>query len=292
MWQLEGEHFRVATTVDRDSAAWIPWWADQTWPDLVRLFGRAPEVKPLLVCVRDIPQYNVFAGGDPAAGRAPNEAHGWSSIHYAFFADAYLDQALEPLLWRGAGACYWDTGDPALSPYGQHAVRHAAAHSFVEEFDPSWDYVSQVVTSGQTFQSPPFWREKRIPLWLRYGAASYVERFFRDLSVDQESGDPWWARKWALQNLSQAGGMRPLEEVFRYTPDPNQPEDGGRWIGETGLLVSFLLDGGCQALEEVHAAFKAAIAAGDGEGIATTTAELERALLSQESALRSWAEAH
>ena len=45
--------------------------------------------------------------------------------------------------FRGAGVCYWDTLTESLAPYGQHAVRHAAAQSYVEAIDPSWNAVSQ-----------------------------------------------------------------------------------------------------------------------------------------------------
>ena len=286
MWEIPGEHFVGVTTCDRDTAAWVPWWADQTHADLVRLFGVAPTGKPRVICVRDIPQYNVFAGGDPATGRAPSEGNGWSSVHYAFLADALFDNDATPARWHGTGACYYDVNDPALKPYGQHAVRHAAGQAFVEALDPSWDHVSRVVAGETAFSSVAFWAEKRLPLWLRYGACAYVERYFEDRTVEAGAPNRWWARDWALENL-RATGLPELEAVFGMTLDPNDAATSGQRIQEAGLLVSFVLDGGCAPVEEAHAAFQEAVRS--GEGLDDAVADLETALRRNEKKLRLYA---
>ncbi|MBK9388624.1 MAG: hypothetical protein IPN34_27750, partial [Planctomycetes bacterium] len=98
-------------------------------------------------------------------------------MHYAFFAEAWFDFTQEPPLHRGAGVAFSEPTDPVLAPYGTFSVRHAAAQSFVEAIDPSWRALSSVPTQGLVANA--FWSEKRIPRWLRYGAASYVERLLR-----------------------------------------------------------------------------------------------------------------
>lgn len=284
MWEIAGEHFVARTTCDRDAASWVPWWADRTYSDLVRIFGVKPARKPRVVCVRSIDQYNVLAGGDPATGRAPAEGNGWSSVHYAFLADAWFDASVTPPRWRGCGACYYDVDDPALKPYGQHAVRHAAGQSFVEALDPSWDHVSRVATGATTFSSAEFWAEKELPLWLRYGACSYVERYFRDPDAEE---NPWWPRDWALDNVRAGGGLLPLEQVLDFRLDPNDPETSGRLIQQAGLLVSFVLDGECKPVIDAHRAFKAALRA--GEGLDEAREDLEESLTTNEKRLRRYA---
>lgn len=284
MWEIESEskRFVALTTCERDTAAWIPWWADKTYPDLVRIFGIKPEGQLRLVCVRDIPQYNAFSGGDPATGRNPGEGNGWSSVHYAFLADALFDNTATPARWLGSGACYYDATDPALAPYGQHAVRHAAGQSYVEAIDPSWDFLSQVVSGNTAFQSPAFWAEKRIPLWLRYGACSYVERYFEDDSADIQN--PWWARDWAFQNLA---ALSDFETLFAFAIDANEPASSGALIHQAGLLVSFMLDGKCKPVTDAHQAFKSALRS--GEGLEDAIEDLETALRRNERKLKAYA---
>ncbi len=284
-WKIPAEHFVAQGTVNRESLRWAGWWADQTYADLVRIFGQQPESPPTVVVLRTLDQYNRFAAGDPAGARPPTEADGYSSVHYAYFAESWFDPVRREHL--GCGVAYWDTADEALAPFGQHAIRHAAAHSFVEAIDPSWNAISQTLEApGRTLATAAFWQEKRIPRWLRYGAASYVERYFHDPNVGDD-GSPWWARDWALSNLRQQGGLRDLASVFAFTLAPNDPAGSGQRIHEAGLLVSFVLDGGCTPVIEKHQAFRAALR-GKGDTAAAAQA-LQDALVANEAALRAYA---
>lgn len=287
-WRVPGEHFVVQSTLDRQGTDWAVWYAEQAYADLVRAYGVEPAQRPTLVVVRDIPQYNAFAAGDPAAGRGPTEASGESSIHYAYFADAWFDTGVSPAAFRAAGVCYWDRGDERLAPYGQHAVRHAAAQSYAEAIDPSWDAVSRAIATSRLGQdSGAFWGEKRIPRWFRYGVASYTERYFRDVHA-AEGADPWWPRAWALDNLRRQGGLRPLPEVFAFRLDPaNEPEDAGKLLHEAGLVVAFVLDGGCAPVQRAHAELKRALQ--DGADVEPAARALREALEAHRAELDAWA---
>ncbi|MEM1448605.1 MAG: hypothetical protein AAGI22_05800 [Planctomycetota bacterium] len=276
-WQVPGEHFVALTTVPEDKGRWVVWWADAAHADLARIFGLAAPSKPEFVVLDSIAQYNQFSAGDPAAGFGPADANGYSSVHYAFFTDGWMDASSAVPAFKGTGAAYYDANDPALEPFGQHAVRHAAALAWLEAVDPSWTAVSQMLTSpGGGFPDRPFWDEKRIPRWLRYGAAAYCERFFEDANVG-EGGDPLWARKWALQNLKSGGTLDPIEDVLALQIDTNEPEASCRLIHEAGLLVHFLVDGEDKKVGKAWTAYREALVAGDDVG--EHVAVLEEALV-------------
>lgn len=289
MWQVPGKHFVALTTCDRTGKGveWIVHWADLIYPDLVRTFGLKPEEKPEFVVLNGIGQYNMYAAGDQEQGIRASEASGNSSVHYAFFADSRIKMNGDQVEFGGCGVAYWSRSDEKLTGYGQHAVRHAAAQSYLEAIDPSWDTISKVVANpAGGVAAPAFWSEKKIPMWLRFGAASYVERFFKDSTVD-ETGNPWWARDWAFQNLRAQGQIRPFEEIFAFRLDPAKPEDSGAMISEAGLLVSFILDGNCKAVMDAHQAFRSALKLG-GDTEATVTS-LQEAIVANERALRRYA---
>ena len=289
-WTWMGNYFVCLSTLDYEGTKWASWWADQTYQDLVRAVGLKPQTKPEFVVLNGIPQYNVFASGDQAAGLAPTEGTGFSSLHYAYVADAWFDPTVQPPVFRGTGVCYWDQNDEALKGYGQFAVRHAAAQAYLESIDPSWETISQAIANpggaGQGLIAS-FWNEKIIPGWLRYGISSYCERYFRDRNVGQD-GNPWWARDWAMQNIRAAGDIRPLEELFQFNLDLNDIPGSTQMINEAGLIVSFILDSGDSDVAEKHAAFKAALE--KGEGTEEAVQALQQAIIDNERSLRNYAQ--
>lgn len=286
-WTWPSDHFVALTTCTNEEAAWIVWWAEQTYPDLVRFFGVQPEGRTDFMCLDSVAQYNAFAGGDPEAQRPPSESTGWSSMHYAFFAELFVDRASTPPRYRGMGVCYWDNDDENLRAYGTHAVRHAAAQSFIDRIDPSWGAISAAMSGdGAGADGGAFWSEKKFPMWMRYGAASYVERFFEDRTKDPATENPLWAREWAFQNIRAVGDIRPVQEILDWTPDGADAAAGAK-IAETGLVVAFILDGGCAPVRNAHAAFKAALKS--GEGVAEAIEGLEAAIVENEEKLRAFA---
>jgi hypothetical protein len=288
-WEYHGKFFVTLTTNTQERAVWAAWWADQAYEDMLRAFGVHPAQKPRLVVLNGIEQYNSFAAGDQVAQRPGTEIDGNSSVHYAFFADAWFDGSVNPPEFLGCGVCYWNPNDESLAPYGQHAIRHAAAQSYCEAVDPSWSTISAAIeASAQVSSTDAFWAEKKIPRWLRYGAASYTERYFMDASVDANSGDPWWARSWAIENLRSKGGLRKLEQIFEFPLTVNDPEGSAKLISEAGLLVSFIMDGDCAPVKQAHQAFKAAFKA--GEDTQPAAEALQQALVDNHKELMKYAE--
>ncbi|MBL8755979.1 MAG: hypothetical protein JNK15_21975 [Planctomycetes bacterium] len=290
-WYVASEHFVVTTTVDRERVEWCKWYADQTWPELVRLFGIAPGArpsaidlmgpkndKPEIVVWNSLAQFNKFAAG------AENE--GFSSLHYAFFADALFDPTVKPAAFAAIGAAYWDASTPQSGAFGQHAIRHAAALSFVEAIDPSWRALGDVAMGTQAKSTAAFWAEKRIPRWLRHGAASYVERWFHDKNVG-EGGDPEWARKWARASLKKDGGLRDLAKVFEFKLAIADVPGSTRLLHEAGLVTAFVLDGGDMNVQRAHEALKQALVS--GASTTAAVADLQKALLAAKGAIAAFA---
>ncbi len=291
-WQVAGpeDRFVAMGTIARAADGsgpldWARWWANQAYSDLVRALGVEPAEKPSFLILNSLQQYNTFAAGDQAQGLQATEISGCSSVHYSYFAEAWFIPG-EPPRYHGAGVGYWAIDDPALKPFGQFAVRHAAAHSYMEAIDPSWDTISQAFQNPQGLQVQTFWNEKKIPRWLRYGIASYCERFCKDPQAE-EGGDPWAIRAWGLQNLRAGGELEPLEQVFLMNLDANDPAGSVRRIHEAGLLVAFMLDGDSQAVKQAHEGFKAALR--EGKGTSEAAQALQMALEANLTELKAFA---
>jgi hypothetical protein len=260
-WQLEGEHFIVWSTTEWDAANSARWYADQTYQDLVRLFGMHPEKKPHFVVLNSLDQYNQAAGGQSPL----QETEGISSLHGAYFADAffYPDPATQVIEFHGCGVSWWDRKDQKLAPWGPYWLRWAAAQSYCEAIDPSWLAVSEAIAaagSGGGGTPGAFWAEKKIPRWLRYGAASYAERYMKNPDAG-DGGNVWELRDFAFGEIKKAGSLRKLEDIFAFALDLNDLDASSRLYHEAGLVVSYLLDGadGDKKLREKHQAFKIAL---------------------------------
>ncbi len=149
-------------------------------PSCVRIFGVEPPEKPHVIVLNSLEQYNLVAGNTPLLP----EFEGYSSLHGAYFADLYFDDEAKPPQFLGCGVSYWVRKDPKGEIWGPLWLRWAAAQSFVDAIDPSWgaigDRIAGAGTVDQAAFATAFWCEKKIPRWLRYGAASYVERFQKD----------------------------------------------------------------------------------------------------------------
>lgn len=288
-WQLVGEHFEVWTTCDWEGGNLARWYADRTHDELVRLFGVAPARKPHLFVLNGLQQYNQAAGGQPSL----SESEGFSSLHGAYFADAFFDTTLKPPRYMGCGVAYWDRKDPKVSVWGPYWVRWAAAQSFVDAIDRSWLAVGQRASepSGDVAAfAGAFWGEKRIPRWLRYGAAAYVERFMRSPDA-AEGSDPWTMRAFALAELKKVGGLRKLDDVFAFALDVNRLDDSSRLYNEAGLVVAYLLDGapGDTALAQQLEALRLALKSGTRDAAKSAALELQQALAKREADIRKFA---
>jgi hypothetical protein len=290
-WRYSSEYrYTILSTCGHAADAgqsWLVWaayYADFTYPELARAVGLIPAEKPEIIVLKDQAQYNQFGGGDQAAGIPPAEGTGTSSMHYAFFADAFFDGRVDPPEFKGLGVCYWD---PAQQAWGPFAIRHAAAHSYLEAVDPSWNSISQAISASQPLQPQTFWGEKKIPVWMRFGLASYCEKFMRNYLAAEE-GDPWEFRNWAIGQIRDANGPRPLPEIFAFNIDVNDALAAQSLLNEAGLVVAFILDGGCAEVVAAHEAFKAALK-GDLEQARQAAEALQQAVIEHEDDLRLWA---
>jgi hypothetical protein len=290
-WQVAGEHFTVWTTCEWDGGNAARWYADRIHPELVRIFGVEPSKNPHFIVLNGLEQYNQAAGGQPPL---MPESEGISSLHGAYFADIYFDLAANPPQFLGTGVCYWDRKDPKNAGWGPYFLRWAAAQSWVEAIDPSWGAIGERIASGSGADAQAmgaaFWGEKKIPRWLRYGAASYAERFLKNPEA-AEGSDPWTLRSFAFSQLKKAGGLHKLDVVFAFALDLNDADNSGRLYDEAGLLVSYLLDGatGNQELQAKHAAFKTALKSGAKADVAQAAAALQTELAKNEDAIKKYA---
>jgi hypothetical protein len=261
-WVIPSDHFVTHSTCSREVALRAIGSMEQTFRNLARIFGRSPDRPINVVVLRSADQYGAFAAGDQDAERRPAEGSGLSSVHHAFFADTWFGEEFE---FMSAGVAYWDASSDAGNSFGPFAVRHAAGHSYVDAVDPSTKAVEALRKSQGQLEGyvDSFWEEKQVPMWFRYGAASFVERYYVDNLVAQ-GGDPLWARNWALQNLRSRGGLQPLEKIFEFGVTPDDPKTSEMLISQAGFLVAFILDGKCPPVIEKHQAVKQALREGKG----------------------------
>jgi hypothetical protein len=291
MWQIAGEHFITWTTCDWETGNLARWHADQTAAHMMRVFGTAPERKPHYVVLPNLDAYNDAAGGVPAAFP---DSEGYSSMQGSYFADGCFDQGTDPPRYLGCGVSYFDRTDEKLAEWGPLWIRWAAAQSYIDAIDPSWMAISPWVSTkgaGDPRQyGIEFWAEKRIPRWLRYGAATYVERFIPDPLYPPEADQVWDLRSEAFVDLKEAGGLRKLDEVFAFGLSLDDIPGSARLYQEAGLVVAFMMDGAPDdgELRALHSAFRRKLASGSAEQLAQIISDLEAALLAREPAIRAF----
>ncbi|MCC6407165.1 MAG: hypothetical protein IT453_08360 [Planctomycetes bacterium] len=279
-WRLRGKYFDVYSTCKREVALEAVKEADSTFAHLERLFGRVPPMRPVVLVLNSADQYNTFAAGD---GRSSPDLRGLSSVHGAFFAELWTEP-LQRGSYSGSGVCYLDASNDAGWSYGRTYVRHAAGQSFTEALDPSVNTLASVTTKkwkGEEL-AEAFWSEKKLPQWFRYGAASYVERYFQDTSAS----DPKALLKWSVQNIANKGGLDPLKKVYGFEFG-GDPQADLKLINECGLLIAFAVDGGIKDISDKHGALRAALKT--GKNLDKALSALEDEIKKNEAKLREFA---
>lgn len=286
-WELVGEHFQVATTCAWEVGKWSRWHADKCHPELVRVFGVEPKSKPEFVVLESLDRYN------QAAGKAVfPESEGWSSLHGAYFADFCFDTSTPPRYF-GLGVSFVDVKDASPGLFGPLWLRFAAAQSFVEAIDPSWEAVGAQIASNIKDPQPSFpasfWGEKKIPRWLRWGAAMYVERFMKD-PYPAAGVDPWAMRAGTFKDLGKLGGMRKIDDVFAFELKLDDVPGSSRLYLEAGLVVAYLLDGAPddKDLADKHEAFRAALKTGTKADVTQAVKALQKSLAKHERDIRKF----
>ncbi|MEM7307487.1 MAG: hypothetical protein AAF682_12490 [Planctomycetota bacterium] len=287
MWRIPCGDVLVHSTADREVARRAAEEMSRAIDDLRLAFGVEPPLPLPVAVLRDEEQYDRFAFGDPDGRRRATHAGRLHALHSAFFAESWFPPEDGRRTYRGMGVCYWDPLAPHGDLYGVHSARLAVGLSYADAIDPSPKAVRGAAGDGPGPEYyADFLAEKRLPGWLRYGGAVYAERYFRDRRVGPD-GDPWWARKWSVDNLRNQGGLRPLDEVFALELDPGQRDDGRKLLIEAGLLLAFAIDGGCEPVSAAHADLKRALA---GDRLhANDVKAFAAALAAHEGELRAFA---
>jgi hypothetical protein len=287
-WRIPFERFNVWTTCDRDLVtAKMKRQLDPAMEELDRIYGVKPQV-PINVCIlRSIDQYNKFAAGDEEEQIQGNEMLGMSSGYQSYLADAFFDEDGTSL---NMGVSYWDATTDAGNKFGVHNIRHAIGQSYAEAIDPSTDALASLRKSknGGKDHAKKFYAEKRIPTWFRFGAAAYVERYYKDTTLGI-GGNPKWTKEWSIQNLLKDGGLRPLKQVLECKIKPSDPVDTRKLINETGLVMGFIMDGGCAPVIEKHKALQEAFKnMKERKPIEEAAKALEAEIIKNEAELRKY----
>lgn len=277
--------FVIRTTLPRATADQIAEDLRRAARDVERFFGRrAHGVEILVLDSQDA--YNQLAGG--LGGGLGADALGWSSVRGAFFADANWDareQSFDPV-----GVALWDLGSDNGAAFGRHLTRFAYGVAAVDRLDSSPEARERIAKSGVNEGTlNAFYQEKKLPPVLRFGFASYLDRYF----LDTTTRDPHWARRWSVQNLR--GGLEPLSRVLGMPLAPSLDDEAsaemtGNVLNQAGLVVSFILDADCEPVKAAHEAFKRAFLSANEKEIEKATRALIDAVRANEAALRRWSE--
>jgi len=289
-WRIPSREVILHSSADRRVALGAMEHMARALTDLRKVFGVEPLLPLSVALLRDEEQYDLFAFGAPDGRRQSTDSGRMHVIHSAYFAESAFQRVKGKLTFAGMGVTYWDPLIPYGDLYGVHSARLAAGLSYADAVDPSPKTVKKALRKGPgDGYHEAYEAEKKLPAWLRYGGAVYAERYFHDSTVKGVEGDndPWWARRWSLDNLRQRGGLRPLDEVFAFALDPADREDGQKLLLEAGLLAAFMVDGDCAPVTAAHGELKRALASGSVH--AKDVEALTQALIENESELRAFA---
>lgn len=292
-WTVPFEHFTVYSTCDRQVITdKIAFELNRACVDLEKVYGaELKKHKPVVLVLRDQQQYARYAAPEEGDERLDTDLFGYSSVHYARVAENGFDEATFQDL--AVGVAYWDATSEAGNKWGACAARHALGQSFGASLDPSPKAVEKVKKDFEKYDprkyGPDYMNEKRIPQWVRYGAATYAERYYTDPTPGL-GGDAQWARKWSVGNIVTKGGLRSLKQIFEFKLNVSDPNDAGKLINESGLLIAFCVDGGHKTVGEKWIAARDAIVSGkDKKAVSAAVTALQGEIEKAETDLRKFA---
>ena len=283
-WKIPDEVFLLHATCERETAEKALNEMHIAVREVKRVLGTAPSTPVNVALLKDSKQYGSYAAGNETKGRPPIEISGRSSIHHAFMAEVWFDSALGK--HKGAGVGYWDSTSANGNSFGPFSARYAAAIGILEQIDPSPKAIEKALKDPTKFNLDDFYKEKRLPAWLRDGICGYAERWIIDSTIKQ-GGNPKWIREWARDNLINKGGLRPIKKIFTDEVSVDRVDDSLRLLYERGLVVAFLVDSDIDDLKAKHFELKQKFRA--GEDIRSTAKSIERLIIRHEQELRKFA---
>jgi hypothetical protein len=93
-----------------------------------------------------------------------------------------------------------------------------------------------------------------------------------------------------MQNIDRRGGLDPLAKILAFQPDQSMqadPDKAGKMASQCGLLISFVMHGNCQPVQEAHRAWREAFQSGGD--IQKATVALFKAIEAHEAEFRKYA---
>lgn len=291
-WQIPCGPYVLWTTCDRDLALGkIKRNLDEAFDDLAKIYDNKPALPIDVMVLRSAEQYSSYAAGDEDTGRGTTDLMGLSSVHYSYFADLVVEVVDESPVFHNMGVAYWDAAAKDGDKWGVHAVRHAIGQSFGEALDPSPKALETIKKNRRMDQKDikKYYEEKRVPRWFRYGAAAYVERYFTDTTVGI-GGNKQWTREWSVKNILSQGGLRPYKQIFEFGLKSSGGQDATKLINESGLMIAFARDGGCEPVTAQLKAVQAVVKSGkDKKEVAEAVKLLEAEIAKHDTELRKFA---
>jgi len=282
-WEIPGIGFVLRTTCSREVAGKAMAQMERAYRDMERIYGRRP-IRPVPVFLADTKDQLGTVCAEATRQRQPVDGRRLIESMKVVFAESWLHP--EDKSWIGAGAAWWDPKEEHGDAYGVHQARMALGLSYADAMDPSPNAVASVEGRAVNARfTDAFYREKKIPAWFSWGAACYASRYYID--IVGTGGNPHWTREWSVENLKLAGGLPNLATVFQL-PLGTQNRDSDRLVLAAGLLVAFILDGGCEPLSKIHGELKAAFQAGEDPGKIFNALRME--ILRHETELRAFAQ--
>lgn len=288
-WRIPTGNLVLNTTLDRETTRLAAHQAERALADVRDVFGVQP-VLPIEVAVLGREeQVDRFALGEPDGRRGPRHVGRVHTLGSAFLAEHWFRRVDGELEHTAQGVGLWDPGIEHGAAYGVHSVRFATALSYVEALDPSPMTVRRALAKGVGDDfSENYYAEKRLPAWLRWGAAVYAERFFIDPDANPgEGGNPDWPRVWSLENLNAVDGLNSLNELFAFELSDDR-DSSRRLLISAGAAVAFLVRGESQSARAALRQFQVELRAGNLQR--EDLELLEEALRENEAALRRFCE--
>lgn len=284
-WRIPTGSLVLNTTLDRETALLAARQAERALTDARDVLGVQPPLPIEVTVLGREEQVDRFALGEPDGSREPRHVGRVHTLGSAFLAERWFRRVDGELEHFAQGVGLWDPGIENGAAYGLHSVRFAAALSFVEALDPSPMAVRRALSKGVSEDfSAEYYAEKRLPAWLRWGAAVYAERFFLD--PDAPAGaDPDWPRVWSLQNLAGVGGLSPLDDLFTFDLVAGR-DASRRLLISAGAAVAFLVRGENGSAHPALTTFQDEMRAGNLQR--DDIERLEQALRENEAALRTF----
>ncbi len=284
-WVIPTERAIVWSTAARETAMKAAKQAEAAWYDMRKVFGFGGELPIPFMVVRNQRDYLRFMDGDESNDLPQLDPMAMSAMNRAAFADLWFDFDAE--VYRGMGVTYWDAEDQYGDNYGIHDARFAFGLSYVESIDPAITESEMVLAEGEV--SPEFAQVRitahKLPRWFRWGAAAYASRWFVDNTV-KAGGDAFWAKKWSAGNLSQQGGLLPMDDFFEFEASGGN-ENTAQLLLQAGAVVAYLVDGKNADLGKLRSELQSAME--KGEDTEKIFKAIRKELSSKEEQIRAFA---